>query len=89
VATVVGRPGTLLRDPATRVVAGLTLAGVAMVAVADLSQFSRAEVERIWLPFMPWLLVSCALLPARWRRAGLGVQVVLALLIQHLLTTHW
>ena len=29
---------------------------VAMVLAADLSQMSRAEVERIWLPFVPWLL---------------------------------
>ena len=43
-----------------------------MVVVADLSLMSRAEVERIWLPFVPWLLVGCALLPDRWRRWGLG-----------------
>jgi hypothetical protein len=50
---------------------------------------SRAEVERIWLPFVPWLLVSCALLPDRWRRVGLAVQLVWALLVQHLLYTSW
>jgi hypothetical protein len=46
-------------------------------------------VERIWLPFVPWLLVGCALLPESWRRRGLVVQVVLALAIQHLLATGW
>ena len=50
---------------------------------------SRAEVERIWLPFVPWLLVACALLPESWRRAGVVVQVVLALVVQHLLFTGW
>ena len=50
---------------------------------------SRAEVERIWLPFVPWLLLSCALLPEPWRRRGLVVQVVLALAVQHLLLTGW
>ena len=50
---------------------------------------SKAEVERIWLPFVPWLLVSTALLPERWRRSGLVVQVVVALLVQHLLYTVW
>ena len=29
---------------------------------------SKGEVERIWLPFVPWLLIACALLPERWRR---------------------
>ena len=43
----------------------LSGAGVAMVLLADLSQMSKAEVERIWLPFVPWVLVSCALLPER------------------------
>ncbi len=61
----------------------------AMVLLADLSQMSRAEVERIWLPFVPWLLLSCALLPEPWRRRGLVVQVVLALAVQHLLLTGW
>ncbi len=60
----------------TKVVTWLAAAGVAMVVAADLSQMSRAEVERIWLPFVPWLLISCALLPERWRRWGLAGQVV-------------
>jgi len=77
------------RDAGTRTVAWLSGAGVAMVLLADLSQMSRAEVERIWLPFVPWLLLSCALLPEPWRRRGLVVQVVLALAVQHLLFTGW
>jgi hypothetical protein len=77
------------RDAGTRTVAWLSGAGVAMVLLADLSQMSRAEVERIWLPFVPWLLLSCALLPEPWRRRGLVVQVVLALAVQHLLLTGW
>jgi methylthioxylose transferase len=79
----------LLRDPATRVVA--LLAGSALLAVlaADASQMSKAEVERIWLPFVPWLLLSCALLPERWRRRGVVLQLALALVVQHLLFTGW
>ena len=46
-------------------------------------------MERIWLPFAPWLLLSCALLPERWRRRGLVLQLVLALVVQHLLFTGW
>jgi methylthioxylose transferase len=77
------------QDARQRVLTWLVLGGVAMVVVADCSQMSRAEVERIWLPFVPWLLVGCAVLPERWRRAGLAVQVVVALLLQHLLFTGW
>ena len=72
-----------------RVIRWLTGAAVLMVLTADLSQMSRAEVERIWLPFVPWLLISCALLPDRWRRVGVVVQVALALVVQHLLFTGW
>lgn len=69
----------------------LTLAAGALVAVlaADLSQLSRAEVERIWLPFAPWLLVGTALLPPRAARALLVAQVLTALVLQHLLHTLW
>ncbi len=77
------------RDATTRVVLWLSGAGAAMVLAADLSQMSRAEVERIWLPFVPWLLVSCALLPDRWRRRGLVLQILVALTVQHLLSTGW
>jgi hypothetical protein len=77
------------QDAGVRVVLWLAAAAVAMVAAADASQMSRAEVERIWLPFVPWLLVSCALLPESWRRRGLVLQLVVALAIQHLLSTGW
>ena len=36
--------------------------GLAAVALADLSGMSKGEVERIWLPFAPWIaLATCAL----------------------------
>jgi hypothetical protein len=72
-----------------RVVLLLAAAASATVVAADASQMSRAEVERIWLPFVPWLLLACALLPERWRRRGLLLQLVAALLVQHLLATGW
>ena len=78
-----------LGPEAVRTTRWLVGAAVAMVLAADLSQMSRAEVERIWLPFVPWLLVSCALLPDRWLRPGLAMQVVNALVVQHLLFTGW
>ncbi|MGA8257769.1 MAG: hypothetical protein WB767_14445 [Nocardioides sp.] len=64
-------------------------AGTLMVLLADLSQMSRAEVERIWLPFVPWVTVSLALLPDRWLKWGLALQVATALLVEHLLYTSW
>lgn len=77
------------RDLADRVPLLLAGAGLVMVLAADLSQMSRGEVERIWLPFVPWLTISLALVPERWRRWGLGLQVVVALLLEHLLYTSW
>ena len=87
--TSLGRPAREVGVDAARVVRWLVGATAAMVLVADLSQMSKAEVERIWLPFVPWLLVACALLPERWRRAGIAIQVVVALVVQHLLFTGW
>jgi methylthioxylose transferase len=78
-----------LRERADRAVRWLVLGAAAAVVVADLSLMSKAEVERIWLPFVPWLLLSAALLPDRWRRPALALQLVTALVMQHLLYTSW
>ncbi|MEU0189437.1 hypothetical protein ABZ250_06175 [Streptomyces afghaniensis] len=65
----------------------LVSAALLALLIADLSGMSKAETERIWLPFAVWLLPSCALLPHP--RAWLTGQVVLALLLNHLLLTGW
>lgn len=78
-----------LRRSSGRIALLLVGAAVVMVALADASGMSKAEVERIWLPFIPWLTVSCALLPEGWRRWGLGLQVLSALVVQHLFYTAW
>jgi len=72
-----------------RVVVIVAGAAVLSVVLADLSQMSKGEVERIWLPFIPWMLVATAALPERWRRYGLIGQLGFALLVQHLLFTGW
>jgi hypothetical protein len=87
--TALGRQATDVGVDAVRTVRWLVGAAVAMVLVADLSQMSKGEVERIWLPFVPWLLVACGLLPRGWRRAGVAIQVLLAVAVQHLLFTGW
>lgn len=67
----------------------LTLAAAAAILAADLSGLSKAEVERIWLPFAVWLLAGTALLPAADRRWWLLAQAAVALLVNHLLLTSW
>jgi hypothetical protein len=65
----------------------LALAALAAIVVADLTGLSKAEVERIWLPFAVWLVVPSALLPRP--RAWLAAQAGLALAVNHLLLTVW
>lgn len=77
------------RDPALRPVLVLVAATAAAIVVADLSRMSKGEVERIWLPFVPWLTLSLGLLPPLWRRWALALQVASALAVQHLLYTTW
>ncbi|MGC1732899.1 MAG: hypothetical protein WA731_09590, partial [Pseudonocardiaceae bacterium] len=67
------------------------LCGAAALAVlvADLSGLSKAEVERIWLPFAVWLVAAAGLLPARQVRWWLAGQALVALIVNHLLLTTW
>jgi hypothetical protein len=67
----------------------LPLAAVAAIAAADLSGLSKAEVERIWLPFAVWLPAGAALLPAAAHRWWLAAQAATALVVNHLLLTTW
>ncbi|MGC5019271.1 hypothetical protein [Micromonospora sp. DT47] len=65
----------------------LPAAAALAVLAADLSGMSKAEVERIWLPFAVWLLVAAAHLPAPARRWWLAGQALTALAVNHLLFT--
>lgn len=67
----------------------LPLVTVGVILAADLSGLSKAEVERIWLPFAVWFPAGAALLPAKSRRTWLVVQALTALLVNHLLLTTW
>lgn len=80
------RSGVTARVPAA---AGLVLAAAAAILVADLSGLSKAETERIWLPFSVWLVAGAALLPIESRRFWLVAQAVTALLVNHLVSTPW
>jgi hypothetical protein len=71
------------------------LASGALVAVllANLSGLSKAEVERIWLPFLPWLVVAGAGAFAgatrTARRGWLGLQLAWALSVQMAVLSPW
>ncbi|WP_433364895.1 hypothetical protein ACQPZX_34785 [Actinoplanes sp. CA-142083] len=67
----------------------LPVAAAAAILAADLTGYSKAEVERIWLPFAVWLMAGAALVPARPRRWWLAGQAVVALVVNHLLLTVW
>ncbi|WP_210580819.1 hypothetical protein [Streptomyces sp. GESEQ-4] len=78
----------LRRDDRAAVRLGvLVLAALVAMVVADLSGMSKAETERIWLPFALWLLPACAFL--RGARGWLAAQAIVALLVNHLLLTGW
>ncbi len=79
VAGLRGRSATVL----------LPLAAATAMVMADLSGLSKAEVERIWLPFLVWLPAGAALLPPRSHRYWLAVQAGTALTVNHLLLTAW
>ncbi len=73
-----------LRDRAMWIVVGSTLAAV---AIADVSGMSSSEVERIWQPFMPLILLAgCALVRAR---AWLALQLAVALILTVTLRVPW
>ncbi|MFD0317829.1 hypothetical protein [Streptomyces flavalbus] len=87
--TLLRQGGPLKSSPAVPEVrlALLVCAALLALLIADLSGMSKAETERIWLPFAVWLLPACAFLPRP--RLWLPAQAVVALLVNHLLRTGW
>lgn len=84
-ATVVGavlrRRGQLTASTA---LAGASLLGLVALAVSGVT---RLEVERIWLPYAPWLVLMCAALPRQ--RRWLVVNALVALVFQALVLGVW
>jgi hypothetical protein len=78
-------PYVLRRGRALGVLAAAALLGVLAL---DLSGVTRGEVERIWLPYAPWLTAAAAVYRPPARRVLL-VQAVTALLIQALVRSPW
>lgn len=96
--TLLGNPAALALAAGPAVAAGLgavrwrdgrlvwlPVAALAAVTLADLTQMSRGEVERIWLPLVPWL----ALAAPGDRRGWLGAQVGVAVALQSTLNSPW
>jgi len=84
-----GGPADGARLPRRGAVLLLAAGAVAAVLLADVSGMSKAETERIWLPFTLWLLPATALLPERARRGWLAAHAGLALVMNHLFLTGW
>jgi hypothetical protein len=71
--------------PVDALVRGATLA----VLTASVSGLSKAEVERIWLPFAVWLVLAAVHLPAVSRRWWLAAQAGTAIVVNHVVLTSW
>jgi len=74
--------------------AWLLVGGVlAVVALADVSGMSKGEVERIWLPFVPWAMLATAGLsvgrPSPRLRPWLALQVACALTVAVSVWSQW
>ncbi|MHA7649823.1 hypothetical protein ACX9NE_08690 [Mycobacterium sp. ML4] len=67
----------------------LLLATLAAIICADLSMLSKAETERIWLPFTVWLTAAPALLPVRSHRVWLAINATGAMLLNTVIFTNW
>jgi len=77
-----------IRDVPARLLPIAAGAGAA-IALADLSGMSKGEVERIWLPFAPWLLWIAGIGDRGSRRTRLGLQLVTALTVVSVVVTPW
>ncbi|MEP6658445.1 MAG: hypothetical protein ABJD24_00840, partial [Acidimicrobiales bacterium] len=77
----------LARSPSARIVVG----ALVCVLVADFSGLSKAETERIWLLYMPWLAVAAGFVTAseRGARCWLGIQAAAAIVVQVALVSKW
>jgi hypothetical protein len=88
---LLGNPAVLAVAVGPAVVVGfrrhagpLSLGALGAVVAADASLMSAGEVERIWLPFVPWLALAGSD-DRRWLAAQAGVLVALSLVLR----TRW
>ena len=67
----------------------LPLAALGGMAVSQLSGLVLGETERIWLPFLVWLLPATAFLPERSARSWLALSAALAITVEVTVRTPW
>ena len=66
----------------------LVVPALAAIVLADMSGLSKGEVERIWLPFTPWLMPAAGALPAP-PTAWLAAQATWTIMVQVGVQTPW
>ena len=69
----------------------IALAGLVCALAADASALSKAETERIWLLYMPWISLAAGALAGTKRRTQLwlGAQAAAAVVLQAALVSKW
>ena len=67
----------------------LPLAAIIGMAVSDGSGLVLGETERIWLPFVVWLLPATATLPPRSQRFWLAVSALFAIAVEIVVRSPW
>ncbi len=76
-----------LRDRRVWLLVGSALA---VIVLADLSAMSKAEVERIWLPFFPFVLVATSVFGHdREQRRWLALQAATAIAVELTVRSPW
>lgn len=73
----------------SQIAAAISVGGFAAIMAADLSGMSKAETERIWLPFAMLCWAGCATLRGWLRIVVLAGSVISALLVNHWFYTGW
>ena len=73
----------LAHRPRTRAFGAVVLGAVGAVLLADLSGLSKAEVERIWIPFVPWVVLAATAVATTRRstRGWLAAQALVTILV--------
>ena len=86
--TLASLPNAVLRRTQ---LSALIISALVCVAIAEASQYSKGETERIWLIYMPWLVISgVAVASTRNRqRWWMATQAVTAVVLQAALVSKW
>jgi hypothetical protein len=67
----------------------LPLAAIVGMAVSNASGLVLGETERIWLPFIVWLLPATATLPPRSQRFWLAASALVAITVEVVVRSPW